>query len=466
MSQYWDCSMDQVYDIPDLDDEEASSSPTSASDLDIQMSYADYPDLPSAKLPPTKKTKQVYKGRRIGTGSAMPLTYRDETVVGLIETVVWAYNCQLWAPNLPPRLAVRNLLFPVRQSFIVGRLPKERDMARKGVLEGPVMGVCCRGETDFGKNPSDVDVEGGMTAGKEGAWRGALDLTREAAVLLLLAQERAREGKSEVKHGEGKWWTSVPRWGGGPSGAMKNDFVVNTVVVGEEKPTTPPPSNAARDNGTEMGNFNRRPGPSTKRKASTPDDALPASSHSNTPAADGSGSHHKKPSSSKPTQAEKWKTLTPGPGTWDKKMRYMRIGAPSPPPSRQSTGGEAHDPAMATANATAKEDRVFMITSLNHHVALLSLDVSDRYLEWLAGREEQQQPQQQQQQPEKEDEVEVEGQQEGLQIRLKRTRWFDLFNEADRVEFVVGLWVVMAWLMKDSVEGAGLGREREKERGG
>ena len=47
-----------------------------------------------------------------------------------------------------------------------------------------------------------------------------LDLMREVAAMLLLGQERAREGKSPTIPGQGKWYTTVPRWGGGPGGEI------------------------------------------------------------------------------------------------------------------------------------------------------------------------------------------------------------------------------------------------------
>jgi hypothetical protein len=39
---------------------------------------------------------------------------------------------------------------------------------------------------------------------------------------LIIAQERAREGKEEKKPGVGKWWCEAPRWGGGPGGEVGN----------------------------------------------------------------------------------------------------------------------------------------------------------------------------------------------------------------------------------------------------
>lgn len=48
--------------------------------------------------------------------------------------------------------------------------------------------------------------------------RARLDVLREIGLLLEIAQERYREGKTEDKPGVGKWWTEKPRFGGGKAG--------------------------------------------------------------------------------------------------------------------------------------------------------------------------------------------------------------------------------------------------------
>ncbi len=462
MSQYWDCSMDKFYEVADT--EEDSSSSSSSSDPDTEMSNSD--QTPSDKLPSCSffdvlhppKTKQVYKGRRLNTGSAMPSAHRDETVSALIECVVWAFNCQVRSPNLPPRLQVRNLLFPVRQSFLVGRVPRERELGRRAMLEGPVMGICCRAETNFRPDGMMGNGEADGSSGyrmkfSEGVdeWRDILDLAREVGVMLLLAQERAREGREEVKPGEGKWWTTTPRWGSGPGGLVEREVLAaeRDGVVDEEKIATPPPSENAFTGGSVdetapkqsaaniLFSGAAKPSPiRPKRKA------MRDISDNN----ERGGAQHRK--GSRPTPAEKWKTLRPGPGTWDAKIKYMSIGAPKPTlrtevpsaslslslsPAQAEAKSQEKPQAQPPTSRAEPHDHIFLVTSLNHHVALLAMPVSASYLAWLAG-EEQTDAQQQQRE-------------HGLQ--LKRTRWFDLFDEDDRVEFVQGLWGVMEWLMRD-----------------
>lgn len=125
------------------------------------------------------------------------------------------------------------------------------------------MGVQTRPETSFRLPEEQV-----------GKGRGeALDLLREVAALLLLAQERAREGKSEKKPGEGKWYTSTPRWGGGPGGEV---------------------GNAAGNSDEETSKKEDKKFGRTKSRRTS--------------------------------AAEAYKTLHPGMGTWDPKTTYLAIG--------------------------------------------------------------------------------------------------------------------------------------------
>jgi hypothetical protein len=410
MSQYWDCSRDNYYEVPNTGEE--NSPDTEMSDPNTFQSQD-----PTPILPGERKTKHVYKGFRISNGAAMPPSHREETISALLEMVVWPFNCQVRTPSLPPRLSVKSLCFPVRQSCIVGRVPKERDLARKGVLEGPVLGACCRPETSFHVS----NDESGENRAKGEEWREVLDLSREVAVLLLLAQERAREMQKEVKPGEEKWWTSKPRWGGGPGGPIENDTpaVLSDTHLRDEKKPSSKALEMSASNEAAIDDFptpeeqetpapRRPPFPqvlTSKRKASGD---LPL------PCDDAAGLQHKR--GSKLSLAEKWKTLKPGPGVWDKRMRYRRIGQSAP-----------HIP---TDDKGRVYDQIFMLSSINHHVAILCMSVSDQYLKWLAGDS-------------------PEGGVLEEKLDVKRTRWFDLFSEDDRVELVQGLWKIMAWLMRE-----------------
>jgi hypothetical protein len=144
------------------------------------------------------------------------------------------------------------------------RGPQDRTKARQGWLEGPVIGVQCRAETTFGSQAESV-----------------LDAIRELGGMLLLAQERDRQGKTETRAGEGKWWTTKPRWGGGPGGEIgeatgASETLPEGFPKAEEKP-------------------------SARLKSSLKDRR-------------------------RPSPAEIWKALRPGSPLWDPKIVYEAIG--------------------------------------------------------------------------------------------------------------------------------------------
>lgn len=305
MAQYWDDSLDHYYERPatpkPTSDEEAGdkmqtdndqSEKTDGTDgkMDVDSDTQDKREDQASQ-----PTKTVYTGRRIGNGSEMPEEMREETIRGFVEMAAWPFGCQTTVPSLPPRLAVRNLLFPVRQTLLAARAPKDRQLARKGILEGPMLLVQCRPETSFREAGQDVGYGTGEVC----------DLFREIGAMLLMAQERAREGSTEVKPGEGKWWTTKPRWGGAPNAGVTGD-----ASNSDEKPAEDDSENKAA---AEAGNAKKRSKhdhPFTFRRTSS-----------------GSSGHPRKMSN-----AEKWKLLQPGPSLWDKKMIYMQIGKPKDSP--------------------------------------------------------------------------------------------------------------------------------------
>lgn len=218
---------------------------------------------------PIDLSKGSYKGYRIGNGPEMPDPYRFETVRAFMEPITWAFGVTLVPHRRPPVLLLEHVRFPVRVSTVAWRGPQDRIRARQGWMEGPVLSVQCRADTSFGSN-GDLQAD------------SVLDTVRELGGLLLLAQERAREGKTEKRGGEGKWWTMSHRWGGGPGGE-----------VGEGK--------GASD----------APAPDQAAKA---DQSMPGRSR------DGSKIRRR------PTPAEIWKTLKPGNPLWDPKVVYEAIG--------------------------------------------------------------------------------------------------------------------------------------------
>jgi hypothetical protein len=279
MAQYWDDSLDEYYEKPvkaieQTNRDQLGEEQTAEAITTDAMDTSETPCV-------NESSKRVYKGRRIGTGHEMPDDIREETMRGFLEMVAWPFQCQLAIPSLPPRLLVQKLLFPARQTLVASRIPLDRQIARKGILEGPMLAVQCRGQTTF--------REAGETFGH--GRREACDLAREVVAMLLLAQERFRDGTSEVKPGEGKWWTTTPRWGGAPDEGVTGEAAARSEKESESEP-----------------------GDGSVHKRSRYSNSLMASRRSTRPR--------------KLTPSEKWKILEAGPSLWDKRLVYTQIGKP------------------------------------------------------------------------------------------------------------------------------------------
>jgi hypothetical protein len=218
---------------------------------------------------PPDFSKGSYRGYRIGNGAEMPDQYRIDCVRAFLEPIAWAFGVTLSQHRRPPVLKLENVRFPVRMSSVAWRGPQDRTKARQGWMEGPMLGMQCRADVNFGAS-GPLDAE------------SVLDAVRELGGLLLLAQERAREGKTEKRGGEGKWWTTNPRWGGGPGGEVGDAQGTGDAPVKE--------AGVAHDEKS----IQRNPDGSKSRR--------------------------------RPTPAEVWKTLRPGHPSWDPKIVYKAIG--------------------------------------------------------------------------------------------------------------------------------------------
>jgi hypothetical protein len=219
---------------------------------------------------PVDLSKGSYRGYRIGNGAEMPDQYRLECVRGFLEPIAWAFGVTFVPHRRPPVLLLEHVRFPVRMNSVAWRGPADRVRARQGWMEGPVLGIQCRADTNFGST-GNLEAE------------SILDAVRELGGMLLLAQERAREGKTERRSGEGKWWTTQHRWGGGPGGEVGEALGASdvppqdTAPKVEEKPSRPRVGSNLRD-----------------RRRATP--------------------------------AEIWNVLRPGNPLWDPKIVYEAIG--------------------------------------------------------------------------------------------------------------------------------------------
>ena len=224
----------------------------------------------------------TYRGTRIGNGACMPEQHRYETVRAFVEPIAWAFGFTISVHRKPSVLGIKNLRIPIKSSPCIWRPPKEREKARMGWLVGPVLGISCRGETEFADDRAD----------------SVLDALKEIGALLVLAQERARQGKSEVKPGEGKWWTTVPRWGGGVGGEPVVTDASPPVAIRPEADATEKLINDSDAKAYLEGRIRQ-------------------------------GSRNHGNARRKVTAAEGWKILRPGAGYWNPRIDYTAIGKPA-----------------------------------------------------------------------------------------------------------------------------------------
>ncbi|KAJ5591687.1 uncharacterized protein N7459_002056 [Penicillium hispanicum] len=394
MAQYWDTSLDEYFERPATPPQ---TPPTDGVAKEDEMQTDDQPDGMESKMDVDEPENSAassgsagdkendqpkvtrYKGRRVGAGNEMPDDVRDEAIRAFVEMAAWPFGCQVTVPTLPPRLSVKSLLFPVRQSFQAARSPRDRQIARMGILEGPVLIAQCRPDTGF-RHLNDTPGSG---------MGEVCDLFREVGGMLLAAQERAREGATELRPGEGKWWTTTPRFGGAPHDAILEELVkghgpgmhgmtIPDAMLMEDKPFAPTLEKEA-DSARKRHRFEHPLVSSLARRPSA---------------------------MRKLSSGEKWKILQPGASLWDKRMRYMQIGKAKESPF----------------------DDIYMISSINHHIAILHLRVHRRYLDILSTGESTF--------PEDSDTPD----QPWHVLKLQRSRWYDLLDANDRVEALKGVW--------------------------
>ena len=187
VAEYWDTSLD-------------GSVPTPADNTTLP------PGPNDSSLP---DSSQTYTGRRISTGSQMPYSHRTTVLCEFVEPILWAFGCRYDSPRSQPILNVRKLRIPIHYAGLVYRTPVERPKSSIGTLEGPLMGMQSRGETDFSSGNRNADV---------------VDLLKEVGVMLLIAQMREREGTTEVIANADKWFVAKQRWGGGTGEAIGQAF--------------------------------------------------------------------------------------------------------------------------------------------------------------------------------------------------------------------------------------------------
>lgn len=231
MALYWDTSLDKYMNEPELEKEnlnkentlENTYSPVSTntskhtySPVGANTSGNAYSPVRTIGQDDWKsdngKSKECYTGRRIGSGRDMPFRFRDETVFAFVESIAMAFLCTAEIPRVEPRVKLQNILMPLPLSGVVYRRPNDREQARRGILEGPLVAIQCSNQTIF-RRPGEAEGEG----------QGELaNLLREVGLMICMAQKRARDGLTEPDPKKGEWWATTPRWGGGSGGEVEN----------------------------------------------------------------------------------------------------------------------------------------------------------------------------------------------------------------------------------------------------
>ena len=179
---------------------------------------------------------------------------RIDAAVSFLEPLAQLFGCcvermrsaprgQSGAPA-PARLYLGTLRTAVEQGAAVHRIPEDAHRARMGFGEGPVMLVQCRTATQFAApktTPAATEMATTVAAEKEEEGEGvkdervaALDLLREVGALLAAAQERAREGHTEIVPGRdaGKEWASTPRFNGTDGEARVSPLIEDSDQAG------------------------------------------------------------------------------------------------------------------------------------------------------------------------------------------------------------------------------------------
>ncbi|KAK5625590.1 hypothetical protein RRF57_001306 [Xylaria bambusicola] len=385
--------------------------------LEFLATYWDDSSLPSPQDDVAKEdqdSEQTSMPERItyrtAPGSQMPAEIRHNLVSAFVKLVSYDFGCNIVPPRVEPRLHLaeplstkakpkggpdsRRMSYFSSGCVFICRTSVTREAARAGIVEGPIAAVSARNTTSFSK-PVESNI----------------DFGRELIAALVTAQIRAREGKTEKRFGEGQWWATVKRWGGGEGGPIGRE-VEGDIVVGDKD------AFGSQNNGESSGSRDS------------------ASSSADKPSPQVSGYPRGIPVRGAPLNKKPRKTLSvydryrmvrlPS-SNWDKKTRYEAIG---------KIRGSGYDD-------------VFVVSSLFHHLSVLRVRVPERLLQIFDGASE--------------DVIEEDTGREGEQgegdkrdehswgkLEIWRSPWFDLFIVEQRLEAMRLLWGLMAWSMRQT----------------
>lgn len=489
IARYWDNSSDNYYEIPDTNSRSGLSGKSvngTPSYKKPSMNHAtgDNTDVEMMDVDPTprdvratddasQKTKEVYKGYRFGNGEQVNPGTRVALVKNLLKMVVHKFTCRDHEPIPAPRekLIVRGVkIQSVQYQFCVARIPKDSKLARARMVEGPLMAVSCREEVRFASNTRRASAQE-LLAGRPLEGTGApssqaapkpasygsnfvgekFDLFREIGCMLILASQRHREGKYKSSFsGADRWWVTQPRWGGGP---LKWGQLASEVFE-DEDPSWSPEERKLQEEKRQREANQKSQTKNIKLETISIDDLM-ANNAPTLPRVPGEPlqeprkkklrSLDRPPGKEDETRDgrrlmyvpqfrkkwyQDWQKLRPNTSMWDDKIIYKRIG-------------KAED---------SQFDDIYMVTSVNHHVALVHMKVSSEYLEWIESGQEV-----------PEDGAASWDTKKNV-LYVERSSWHDLFDVAARSEFLIALWRLMCWLNREHIDAAEFEKMEGKRR--
>ncbi|KAI1411538.1 hypothetical protein F5Y13DRAFT_55596 [Hypoxylon sp. FL1857] len=411
MASYWDDTS-----LPPLSTESEEESPplpprpTDADSGSEQVATGAAPESntrseadPEAK-PEAKEPERITY--RTSPGHQMPAEFRHNFVSAFVKLVAYAFGCNVVPPRVEPRLQLLSppppqkikskpkehpktqvaSYFPSGCVFLC-KAPMTREAARAGIVEGPIAAVSARNTTNF-NTETDSNI----------------DFGRELVAALITAQHRAREGRAEKRFGEGKWWATEKRWGGGEGGPIGREIDGDSVVGDKD-------AAVSKEGGEKAG--------SGSSSSSSSSSSSKAGGKSTLPPIPMRGQPVSKKQRKNMSIYDSYRMVRLPSSNWDKKTHYKAIG--------KVRGADYDD--------------VFVLSSLFHHLSVLRVRVPSKLLEVLAG----------------EPESVVEGEQ-GEKVRcwgkleIWRSKWFDLFVVEERLEAMRLLWGMMGWVMRKDDE--------------
>lgn len=473
VARYWDNSLDQYYHRPGNEpgtDRLASREITSGNQRDRKLvpdaakdrSTVGHETDKDGGLGQQSQTTEVYKGYRLGNGEQMNPGTRVAMVKNFLKMVTHKFMCRDHEPMPAPRekLIVRGVkIQSVQYQFCIARIPSDTKLARARFVEGPIMATHCREEIRFDQTPAIASAASLLT-GAGADHRNSkteqsstvretpltpfvgqkFDLFREIGCLLILAQQRDREGrKKEAYSGSDKWWTTQKRFGGGKMawGQLASEGYE------DEDPSWSPAEKILQEQKRQKEQDLRMNGTAGMALVSATDvDAIMASNApvltskpgdplTNSPKKKKLRSLDRPPGKEeeirdgrrlmyvppfKKRWYQEWQKLRPNTPTWDDKIVYKHIGK----------------------GKDTEFDELYMLSSVNHHLALVKMKVHPEYLEWLESGH-------------KVIAEEVDGFRRDV-VYVERGKWFDMFDVQARKELLSALWQLFSWLNRDFID--------------